>query len=96
MTKSKKGTATLAVRDDLSQALGLIDERLATFTELESANFKTNGEFRWNPNYTSNDPVFIHTTTDLMLLLSIYTSLRTKANDYEGSVKELDLDSYPV
>ena len=93
--KKEKNT-TLAVRDKLTTALSSINEQLSKFEAISTAKHQTNGQFSWNPNYTGGgNSIDVHKCTDLMLLLSIYTSLRTKNRDYVETVEEIKLDEYP-
>jgi len=92
-------TKELVIADSKSEmmnTLAVINEKLKEIKKLESSKNATDGNFRWNPNYTSNTPVNIFKCTDIQLLISIYASLRDKNQSYEEAVKELGLSEYPV
>lgn len=84
-----------AQREKLHNALTIIDSQLSNLKAIESQTYQTSGEFRWNPNYHGNDPINIHRCSDLKTLISIYSYLMPKNEEYDRSAAEIGLSEYP-
>ena len=84
------------VNTELISTLAAINERLNAMKMAELTGFKSHGKFRWNPAYTGNAPIDIHTNTDLSELLNIYASLSRKQDDYNTAAEQNGLSEYPV
>jgi len=89
-----KTTAVATVNNDLLVYLEKVNTKLNQLSEFESIGFKTHGGFRWNPAYTGNSPINIHTSTDLPELLNIFASLKEKQRAYDAAALENGLTEY--
>lgn len=89
-------TKSLSTRDQLHVTLNQIEEKLSSLKALETQTYKTNGEFRFNPTYTNNSPIYIHTTKDLAILLSVYGYVKQQEERYNEAAKICELSNYPV
>ena len=92
----KETTAVATISTDLIAVLTKVENKLNMMKESESVGFKTHGGFRWNPSYTGNAPINIHTNKDLGELLNIYASLSEKEKAYNLAAEENGLSEYPV
>ena len=86
----------LPAKNDLRGTIKALIERKEALKQIENVSFKTNGEFRWNPQYTANAPIQIQKTTDLGLLISIYSYIKKASDAYENAAEELNLSNYPA
>lgn len=86
----------LAVRTEMQKKLSEIDEKLKEVKAIESSTFKTNGEFRFNPQYVANNPIYIFKIRDLSLLLSILAYMIEKNEHYIKAANVLGLKSFPA
>lgn len=60
----KETTIAVVNNTDLIAVLTKVENKLSAMKESESVGFKTHGGFRWNPSYTGNAPINIHTSKD--------------------------------
>lgn len=96
MKEKDSETGVVVIDKRLAKALSHIDATLKEVKKATDTPYQTNGQFRWNPNYTNNEAIDIHKSKDVMLLVSIYASLNQKSNDYDLATKECNLDKYPI
>lgn len=89
-------TTEIAKPTRLQIALEKIDLELKALKDVESRAFRTNGQFRFNPGYTGNAAIDIPRTKDIELLISVYSYLMVKDNQYNQAAEELGLSEYPV
>lgn len=84
------------VGDKIRKTISVIDTKLSTFKELESSQFKTNGNFSWSNDLNDSYQVNIHECEELDALLIIYSELNSKKINYEESAKELSIKEFPT
>jgi len=90
-------TQAVTLRTDLQSKLATIDEKLKAIKATADSQYKTNGEFRFNPSYTVNSPIYIHKTQDLKILISALGYINKQSQAYNETASNiLKLDSYPV
>ena len=89
-------TTSVAVRSELQVKLAAVNEQLKSIKAESEAPYRTNGEFRFNPAYTANAPIFIFKCKDLGLLISILSYLAAQSRNYTIAAQEiLNLKTYP-
>lgn len=85
----------LAVRSKLPKALEMLDERLSKIKAVTETAYKTSGEFKWNPEH-STQSVKIQNVIDIALLISIYAFFMNRTANYSEAAAELGLKEYPI
>jgi hypothetical protein len=89
-------TEVSTINNTLIETLAKIESKLQLMKETELVGFKTHGGFRWNPAYTGNAAINIHTTKNLSKLLNIYASLSVKETSYNKAAEDNGLSEYPA
>lgn len=93
----KETNTSVVVRTEMLKKMEMIDEQLSKVKALSESPYKTNGEFRFNPAYTANAPIYVHKCSDLKLLLSILSYLTGQSNNYKFAAEEIaGLTTYPA
>lgn len=83
-------------KNKVPNALEVIDLKLQALKDVSDASPKTNGEFRWNPNYNNGNSIMLHYVKDISLLINIHQYIRTKDEEYKKSAEILGVKEYPV
>lgn len=89
------GTA-VAVRTEMHIALDAIDAKLKEIKDVTESTLKTNGEFRFNPQYTANAAINIHKTTELKVLVGVLGAVKGHKDKYDEAATILGLSEYPA
>lgn len=94
-TQTVAVTSVSPLRQAMQDKLTSISEKLSQIKVAQESPFKTNGEFRFNPGYTGNDPIYIHRVKSLEVLIGVLAAVRGHFSKYEEAAKVLELDKYP-
>src|SRR3974390_2383967 len=96
MTKGKKGTTAVALRDNLHDALSLIDVKLGAIQKIKETNYRTNTDFCFQAVKTQSNITKIGNTKDVATLLNMLAFLKPKRNAYDEVAQDMGLTTYPI
>lgn len=89
-------TTAISKEITVPAALDAVKKRLGALEALNNLAPRTDGKFRWNPNYIHNDPINIFRLKDMGQIINIHQYIRTKHEAYNKSAELLQLAEYPV